>query len=64
MMKRKLNNKQMRWAKELVAFNFVLEYRIRSNNLADSPLRRPDFKRKVVEDTWLLTLHNKLKYTE
>ena len=64
MTKRKLNSRQMRWAEELAAFDFVLEYRTGSSNPADSPSRRPDFERKVVEDTWLPTLHNKLKYTE
>ena len=64
MTKRKLNSRQMRWAEELAAFDFVLEYRTGSSNPADGPSRRPDFERKTVEDTWLPTLHNKLKFGE
>lgn len=42
MTKRKLNGRQARWAEELAAFDFVLEYRSGSSNPADGPSRRPD----------------------
>ena len=64
MTKRKLNSRQMRWAEELAAFDFVLEYRPGRSNPADGPSRRPDFAAGVDEDTSLPTLHNKLQNAE
>jgi hypothetical protein len=65
MIKRKLNNRQARWAEELAAFDFRLEYRAGSRNPADGPLRRPDLERGGdVEETSLLTLYMKLQASE
>ena len=65
MTKRKLNNRQARWAEELAAFDFCLEYRAGSRNPADGPSRRPDLAIGAgVEDTSLPTLHMKLQASE
>jgi Reverse transcriptase (RNA-dependent DNA polymerase)/RNase H-like domain found in reverse transcriptase/Integrase zinc binding domain/Chromo (CHRromatin Organisation MOdifier) domain len=64
MTKRKLNSRQARWAEELAAFDFVLEYRAGRSNPADGPSRRPDLAGNDVEDTSLPTLHNKLREAE
>jgi hypothetical protein len=64
MTKRKLNSRQARWAEELAAFDFALEYRTGSSNPADGPSRRPDLAERALEDSSLPTLHNKLKNAE
>ncbi len=62
MTKRKLNSRQARWAEELAAFDFILEYRAGSKNPADGPSRRPDFEKGAdVDNPSLPTLYNKLK---
>jgi hypothetical protein len=63
MTKRKLNNRQARWAKELTAFDFVFEYQAGSRNPADGPSRRPDLAIGVVgsEGTSLPSLHKKFR---
>ena len=61
MTKRKLNRRQARWAEELAAFDFALEYRTGSSNPADGPSRRLDLVERALEDLLLLILYNKLK---
>ena len=39
---KELNTKQIRWAKKLATFNFIIEYRKGKLNPTDTPLRRPD----------------------
>ena len=64
MTKRKLNGRQARWAEELAAFDFVLEYRAGIRNPADGPSRRPDLALGGdVAETSLPTLYNKLRNT-
>ena len=64
MTKRKLNGRQVRWAEELAAFDFILEYRTGSSNPADGPSRRPDLAGNDSEDTSLPILHYKLRDAE
>ncbi len=54
----------MRWAEELTAFNFILEYQTGRSNPANNLSRRLDFKKNVVKETLLPTLYNKLKCAE
>ncbi len=45
MSKRKITQRQVRWALDLFAFDFWLVYRKRTLNTSDSPSRRLDYQR-------------------
>jgi transposase InsO family protein len=47
MTKRKLNGRQVRWAEELSAFDFEMEWRAGSLNPADGPSRMPEYRRQA-----------------
>ena len=51
----------MKQTKELITFNFILEYYIRCNNSTNKLLRRLDYIVGIVKDTLLLILYNKLQ---
>ena len=58
MTKKKLTSRQARWAEGLAEFDFRIEYRAGSKNLADGPSRRPDYSEpeEFVDDGMLPTL--------
>ncbi|TAQ83295.1 hypothetical protein B7494_g8382 [Chlorociboria aeruginascens] len=56
MTKPKLNARQARWAEELCAYDFKVEYRQGRTNPADGPSRRPDYKGADDEKEDLLPL--------
>ena len=60
---KKLLQKQARWAKDLAKYNFKIKYKLRPKNLANSLLRRPNYRKgfliregKAIRNTILLTL--------
>ena len=65
---KKLNAKQVRWAKKLAAFDFIIEYRKNTLNSANAPSRRFDImKSKNTKDSneaFLFILRNKLRNRE
>ena len=61
MTKKKWNSRQARWAQILAAYDFEIFHRSNNKNFANSPSKRPDYKKiSSLKITLLLTLHNKL----
>ena len=42
----RLNGRQARWCYYLTPYDFIIKYRSGATNLADAPLRRPDYQAK------------------
>ena len=65
---KKLNVKQIRWAKKLAAFDFIIEYRKNTFNFANASSRKSDIiKSKSTKDsnkTFFFILRNKLRNRE
>ena len=57
-----LNRRQARWAEQLAAFDFYIEYRAGKRNPADGPSRRPDYDpAEIPRGGMLPTLQKKLR---
>ena len=62
---KRLNRHQARWVEMLTVFDFIIKHYPETSNPADMLSWRPDYKStedKVLEDTLLLTLQEKLSH--
>lgn len=58
---KELTRRQMRWAEQLAAFDFVIEHRPGSKNPADAPSRRADYVTDTASRPLPWTLQDKLQ---